>query len=169
MIKKLLFTLAISSAVLVSCGDGAAPEVKLDTKDVKGTINAEGVSVGTTELHNADGVYEVPNVKFNDECRMQIVPTPRSYEDELSQLQNSIKNFDGEMKEEKKVDNGLLYHVKSEFMDKIEEGYNFIYYVKGNGVNYVIKGEGKTPFEPIAKKEDAEKAFEAAQTFKPAE
>lgn len=167
--KKIIYVFALVAFFFASCGEGTPEEVKLDTKDVKGTINADGVSVGMTELHNADGVFEVPNVKFNDECRLQIVPTPRSYEDELAQLQSSLKNFDGEMKEEKKVDNGMLYYTKSEFMDKVEEGYNFIYYVKGNGVNYVIKGEGETPFKPITKKEDAEKAFEAAQTFKPAE
>jgi hypothetical protein len=39
--------------------------------------------------------------------------------------------------------------------------------IKGEGKNYVIKGEGENPFAPITSKEDAEKAFKIAQTFKP--
>lgn len=167
--KKIIYVLALGVFFFASCGDGAAPEVKLDTKDVKGTINAEGVSTSMTELHREDGVFEVPNVKFNDNCRLQIAPTSVEFDEAWTKKKQSIENFGGEVKVIEKKDGGVIYEEKSEFAGKKKQGYNFIVVIKGKDKNYEITGEGETPFDPIASKEDAEKAYNAARTFKPAE
>jgi hypothetical protein len=156
--------------ILSSCGGSdkeAEGSKKIDTKDVKGTIQAGDVSVGITNLHNNDGEFEVPNIKINDNCRLTIVPSQKTFEDEWNMIQSNATSFDGTLKEIEKKDGAVLYHEKSEFMDKVTEGYNFLVVIKGDGENYIIKGEGETPFTPISSKEDAEKAFKIAQTFKP--
>lgn len=168
--RKLIYPLVATTIILSSCG-GASEETagskKIETKDVKGTIEAGDVSVGTTNLHNNDGEFEVPNIKINDNCRMMIVPSEKTFEDEWSVIQSNATSFDGTLKEIEKKDGAVLYHEKSEFMDKVTEGYNFLVVIKGDGKNYIIKGEGETPFTPISSKDDAEKAFKIAQTFKP--
>lgn len=162
-----IFALTLT-LTLFSCGGGEkeAESVKLETKDVKGTIMAADVTVGKTDLHNDDGKFEVPNVKFNDDCRIQIAPVTTTFDEEVTKLQNAAQNFGDEIKEEKKTENTFFYHVKSDFGGEKKEGYNFIVWIKGEGKNYLIKGEGSTPFDPIKLKEDAEKAFAVAQTFK---
>jgi hypothetical protein len=168
--RKLIYSIALTAIILSSCG-GSGEETleskKIDTKDVQGTIEAGDVSIGTTNLHNNDGEFEVPNVKISDQCRLTIVPTQKTFEDEWNLIQSNATSFDGTLKEIEKKDGAVLYHEKSEFMEKVTEGYNFLVMIKGEGKNYVIKGEGENPFAPITSKEDAEKAFKIAQTFKP--
>lgn len=168
--RKLIYSIAVTAFILSSCG-GANEESleakKIDTKDVKGTINAGDASVGMTNLHNNDGEFEVPNIKIGDNCKMMIVPTQKTFEEEWSLIQSNATSFDGTLKEIEKKEGAVLYHEKSEFMDKVTEGYNFLVVIKGDGKNYLIKGEGGNPFAPIESKEDAEKAFKIAQSFKP--
>jgi hypothetical protein len=168
--RKLIYSIALTAIILSSCG-GSGEETleskKIDTKDVQGTIEAGDVSIGTTNLHNNDGEFEVPNVKISDQCRLTIVPTQKTFEDEWNLIQSNATSFDGTLKEIEKKDGAVIYHEKSEFMEKVTEGYNFLVMIKGEGKNYVIKGEGENPFAPITSKEDAEKAFKIAQTFKP--
>lgn len=168
--RKLIYSIAVSVLIFSSCGESneeSGESLKIETKDVKGTINAGDASVGTTNLHNNDGEFEVPNIKIGDKCKMMIVPTKKSFEEEWSLIQNNATSFDGTLKEIEKKDGAILYHEKSEFMDKVTEGYNFLVVIKGDGKNYLIKGEGENPFAPITSKEDAENAFKIAQSFKP--
>lgn len=169
--KKLIAILSILTInfTFSSCGgskEESAESLKIDTKDVKGTINAGDASVGTTNLHNNDGEFEVPKIEIG-KCKMMIVPTKKSFEEEWTLIQNNANSFDGTLKEIEKKDGAILYHEKSEFMDKVTEGYNFLVVIKGDGQNYLIKGEGENPFAPIESKEDAENAFKIAQSFKP--
>ncbi len=164
---KLVFATVIS-AVLISCGGSGeekGAEHKIDTKDVKGTLNADGASVGSTTLHNNDGEFEVPNVKFEG-AGFMIVPTARSFEEEWALTESNLTGF-GTYEMIEKKDGSAFYKVSKEFMDKKTEGYNFIVWVKGDKTNYIMKGESPNLLDPIAEKEVAEKAYKAALTFKP--
>src|SRR5688572_23567376 len=114
---RLIYSVVIA-LILASCGgtkEESAEAKKIDTKDVKGTIEAGDVSVSMTHLHNNDGEFEVPNIKISDECRMQIVPTQKSFEEEWNLIQSNATSFDGTLKEIEKKDGAVFYHEKSEF------------------------------------------------------
>lgn len=164
--KKLVMILS-AAIILSACGEGGLEEVKIDTKDVKGAIAAGDATIDNTELHNEDGVFDVPIVKFGKNCRMMIVPTNKTFDETWERILNSATNFKSEIKEIEKKDGAVFYEEKSEFMEKKTEGFGFLVVIKGKDKNYLIKGEGENPFAPITSKEDAEKAFKAAQTFKP--
>jgi hypothetical protein len=166
-LSKFLLTTIISCSLL-SCGGGAAEEAasqKIDTKAVKGSIVAEGAEIDNTLLHNNDGEFDVPNIKFEGVSFM-IVPTMRSFDEEWQLTESNLTGF-GTYEMIEKKENSAFFKVVKDFMDKKTEGYNFVVWVKGEKTNYIIKGESENMMDPIAKKEDAEKAFKSALTFKP--
>lgn len=166
-ITSILFA-AIFGLSLFSCGGDSAEKAgaqKIDTKDVKGTIEADGASIGNTTLHNDEGEYDVPNVDY-DGFGFLIAPTSKSFEEVWTAAESNLTAF-GSYESIEKKENAIFYKEIVDFAGKKEEGYNFLVLIKGSDKNYLIEGEGENPLKPIMNKEDAEKAFKAALTFKP--
>jgi hypothetical protein len=166
--RKLIYSIAILSLIFTSCGGGkddSAESIKIDTKDVKGTIDAGDAKMGTTTLHNNDGEFDVPNFKMNGGGFM-IAPTSRTFEEEWQLVESNLNGF-GTFEMIDKTENSAIYKVIKDFAGKKTEGYNFVVWIKGDKTNYMIKGESENMFDPIEKKEDAESMLKVALTFKP--
>lgn len=162
-----ILALLFSSLFVLSCGGGNenAEAKKIDTKDVKGTIESGDAEIGNTTLHNNDGEFDVPNLKMAGGGFM-IVPTTRSFEEEWKMVETNLTGF-GTYEMIEKNENSAIYKVTKDFMDKKTEGYNFIVWVKGEKTNYVMKGESENLLDPIPNKADVEAMLKVALTFKP--
>jgi hypothetical protein len=168
MKKLIVNSILILSIFISSCGGGKeenAESNKIDTKDVKGTIESGDAKVGKTTLHNNDGEFDVPSLKMPGGGFL-IVPTTRSFAEEWQLVETNLNGF-GTFEMIEKTDNSAFFKVIKDFAGKKTEGYNFIVWVKGDKSNFIIKGEGDNMLDPIEKKEDAENMLKVALTFKP--
>lgn len=175
MMKNLIITLGIGLTIaLASCGgDGEDEARKVDTADVKGTIeapDAKGDHVSHT--HNDEGEFECSIIKFDDDNRISICPTQKTIDDIYKDLNENPERINttrtildvGE-------DYIFIKQVNKSFKDEIEaDGWNF-FVIKKNpkGGNYILEGEGDTPFDPILDEARAKELMKIAQTFKGAE
>lgn len=170
--KNLILTLGMGLMLgLASCGgDGEDEARKVDTADVKGTIeapDAKGDHVSHT--HNDEGEFECSIIKFSDDNRISICPTQKSLEDINNDL---VANPEHINTTRTILDSGEDYifikQVRKSFKDEIEsEGWNFIVIKKNpKGGNYILEGEGDTPFDPIMDEARAKELMKIAQTFK---
>lgn len=166
--KKMLISLLISTTgLLFSCGGSSnekeSSTLDINTKDVKGTIEAENYNKKTPlYLNNDEGKFEGIVIKYEN-SEISIAPTKRNLEDIIKQRvkKNSFRATEIVSQDENSV---LLKETKFEFKSgEIEsEGYSFSVLIDG----YDIRGKGKIPMEPIANKEDAERLMKIAKTFK---
>lgn len=168
--KKSINILSILALVLVlalySCGGGdeKGGEQKIDTKDVKGTIDPGDGKLGDLNYNLNGKDMEVPKVEFEG-AEFLVVPTEKSFEEEWQATESGLTSF-GSYEMIEKKENACFYKVIKDFAGEKEEGYSFLVWVKGGDKNYFMKGEGENPLKPITDKAVAEKAFKSAQTFK---
>jgi hypothetical protein len=155
-----------SVLTLSSCGGGdeKGGEQKVDTEDVKGTIDPGEGNLGDLNYNLNGKDMKVAKVEFEG-AEFLIVPTEKSFEEEWQSVESSLTSF-GSYEMIEKSESACFYKVIKDFAGEKEEGYSFLVWAKGGDKNYYMKGEGENPLKPIADKEVAEKAFKAAQTFK---
>jgi len=149
-------------------------ELKLDSKDVKGTITAPGASVSPYTLTTNIGTnskmvsFDGESVRIDPKAVINIVPSFMPLDSLVMSKQKDAEMF-GKFDIVEKDPNGVLYHTLDTAFSEKTEGYNIIVVIKGKSKMYRISAEGDTPMKPIADKQLAEKAFKTALTFKPAE
>lgn len=163
---KKLAAFFLLSVLLVACG-GEGEEgktVKIDTKDIKGSIKAD--PDGTTMLsHSGDIKSEGKVLKFDEKGEISVFLTKKSIDDYKSDISDSPMFDKVELVDE--GDEHLLYYTeKSGFKDKEEKGYKFFVIKKYGDDTYVcLEGQGVEMFSPIEKEDVAKELLEIAKTF----
>lgn len=162
--------IAIMSILLFSCGGGSEEKTetqqKVETKDVKGTIEADGAEIGMMNYSTDDGSFEAAEVNF-EKCSFTILPTTKTFQEEWEFSEGFMTGMFGSYEMIEKTESSAFYKVIKKSNDEEITGYNFIVMIKGDSQNFILKGEGENMHTPIIDKADAEKAFKAAQSFKP--
>jgi len=168
----------IFASVFVACnGDKESgqlgTELKIETKNVSGTIQAPEGARTTPGTYNKNNVttYYV-SVKIGNNSLMIGEPYD-SYENikaEISSGKLKSRTLEVEIIEES--DNHFMYKMLATPFDSGNEGepkdgYGFVMKVNDGNKTYLLYSEGESMFDPIWDKSQADEMLKIAKTFKP--
>lgn len=173
--KKYLLLLLIASFV-VSCGgdkDSAGNELKIETKNVSGTIEApEGASTtqGTYNKNNVTTYYVSVKIGKNSLMIGEPYDSFENIKAEISSGKLKHRTLEVEILEESS--NHFMYKMVATSFDSGNEsepkdGYGFVMTVNDGSKTYLLYSEGESMFDPIWDRAEAEKLLAVAKTFKP--
>jgi len=167
--KNLLTVIIISLVTLsfTSCSDTGTESnggtITIDTKDVKGTIEAGNYSKSNKLNYNN---YEGWVIGYGN-SEISIAPSKKTAAEMIEnaeKIANRINSFGSEEIISKDDHSVLIKKVKLDFQTKEvkEEGYVFNVVIDG----IMLVGSGENPLKPISDKSEAERLIKIAKSFK---
>lgn len=175
--KKLIQTGLLSFAVLAltACGGETENEKKaagkIDTKDVKGTIDLMGAEGDKLNYSYNGKDCKAYKVTIGENAEMIIFPNDVNFEDEKAKIEKKTESSFDDVEIISSTEDCVFFkETKKPFGGdgEAKTGYGFIRVVKKDDkMNYVLESNGENPLDPIWSKEDAEKLLEIAKTFVP--
>lgn len=165
---KNLSLLLLAVTLLVSCGSSEESNVlEIDTKDIKGTINANPDKTGDLNHHGNGLESEGKTLDFKEKGEISIYLVKEDLATTESQLTNSSLFDKVEIID--KGDNYISFYTeKKGFGDKEDvKGYGFkVIKPYGDGTFVCLNGQGTEMFTPITTKEINKELLDIALTFK---
>jgi len=167
---KSIIILSISMLVL-SCSDEGKNTVDINTKDVKGTIEAPDMKKQIKgSLSTNDGNFEQAILIFEG-SEISIFPSTTSFDKLIADLEEKSERKFETIDIIEKGDNFIFYKSTKEAYkegNEDEVGYLFtVVYDNPSGDFYHVECNGGTPLDPVKDESKARSLLKIAQTFKP--